>query len=63
MALPGTVDGASSTYFWIPIVAPLIGGVIGVLVYDVFIGDVLHVRGAGQEPPGRTQSDAEVAHN
>jgi glycerol uptake facilitator protein len=39
----------------------LIGGVIGVLVYDVFIGDVLHVR-AGQEPPGRTQSDVEVGH-
>ena len=63
VALPGTVDGAFSTYFWIPIVAPLIGGVIGVLAYDVFIGDVLHARGAGQAPPGRTQSDAEVAHN
>ena len=62
VALPGTVDGAFSTYFWIPIVAPLIGGVIGVLVYDVFIGDVLHVRGAEQEPPGRTQSDVEVGH-
>ncbi|MDT0352426.1 MIP/aquaporin family protein [Pseudonocardia charpentierae] len=59
VALPGTVPGAFSWYFWIPIVGPLIGGVIGVLIYDVFIGDVLHARGGLAEPPGRTQ-DAEV---
>ena len=33
-----------SDYFWIPIVGPLIGGVIGVIIYDLFIGDVLHAR-------------------
>lgn len=44
LAMPGTMSGAFSDYFWIPIVGPLIGGVIGVLVYDLFIGDVLHVR-------------------
>ena len=33
-----------SGYFWIPIVGPLIGGVIGVVLYDLFIGDVLHAR-------------------
>jgi glycerol uptake facilitator protein len=33
-----------SWYFWIPIIGPLIGGVIGVLLYDLFIGDVLHAR-------------------
>ena len=55
VALPGTVPGAFSWYFWIPIVAPLIGGVIGVLIYDVFIGDVLHARAGREEPPGRTQ--------
>ncbi|MFE0632261.1 MIP/aquaporin family protein [Streptomyces sp. NPDC058864] len=44
LALPGSQPGAFSDYFWVPIVGPLIGGVIGVLVYDLFIGDVLHIR-------------------
>jgi glycerol uptake facilitator protein len=48
VALPGTYTGAGgfhfSNYFWIPIVGPLIGGVIGVIIYDLFIGDVLHAR-------------------
>ena len=48
VALPGTFNNgagfAFSGYFWIPIVGPLIGGVIGVLLYDLFIGDVLHAR-------------------
>ena len=47
VALPGTFHllGVGFTgYFWIPIVGPLIGGVIGVVLYDLFIGDVLHAR-------------------
>ncbi len=47
VALPGTdhtAPFAFSNYFWIPIVGPLVGGVIGVLIYDWFIGDVLHAR-------------------
>ncbi|WP_329388619.1 MIP/aquaporin family protein [Streptomyces sp. NBC_01716] len=44
LAMPGTLSGSFSDYFWIPIVGPLIGGVIGVLLYDLFIGDVLHIR-------------------
>jgi glycerol uptake facilitator protein len=38
-------------------VGPLIGGVIGVLVYDWFIGDVLHARDRLARPPepGRTR--------
>ena len=48
VALPGTFDNGMgfhySNYFWIPIVGPLIGGVIGVILYDFFIGDVLHAR-------------------
>ena len=55
VALPGTVPGAFSTYFWIPIVGPLIGGVLGVLIYDAAIGTVLHARAGREEPPGRTQ--------
>jgi glycerol uptake facilitator protein len=47
VALPGTYSnlGVSfSNYWWIPIVGPLIGGVIGIVLYDLFIGDVLHAR-------------------
>jgi len=47
VALPGSYNAGGLTfsdYFWIPIVGPLIGGVIGVVVYDLFIGDVLHAR-------------------
>jgi glycerol uptake facilitator protein len=48
VALPGTFHATAgpnfTAYFWIPIVGPLIGGVIGVVIYDLFIGDVLHAR-------------------
>ncbi|HEY1822034.1 MAG TPA: MIP/aquaporin family protein [Trebonia sp.] len=48
VALPGTYHallGPNFTgYFWIPIVGPLIGAVIGIVLYDLFIGDVLHAR-------------------
>lgn len=57
LAMPGSSPGAYSWYFWIPIVGPLVGGVIGVLVYDFFIGNVLHARQLAEElpPPGRTR--------
>ncbi|MFJ4820447.1 MIP/aquaporin family protein [Streptomyces sp. NPDC088801] len=57
LAFPGSLSEAFSSYWWIPIVGPLVGGVIGVLVYDLFIGDVLHVRAQqGEAPePGRTR--------
>ncbi|MEU0388467.1 MIP/aquaporin family protein [Streptomyces chartreusis] len=57
LAFPGSLAGAFSGYWWIPIVGPLVGGVIGVLVYDLFIGDVLHIRAQqGELPePGRTR--------
>ncbi len=55
VALPGSVAGSFSWYFWVPIVGPLIGGVIGVLLYDGFIGDVLHARGLELEPQGQTR--------
>ncbi|MFD5234028.1 MIP/aquaporin family protein [Streptomyces qaidamensis] len=57
LAFPGSLAGAFSDYWWIPIVGPLVGGVIGVLVYDLFIGDVLHARAQqGEVPePGRTR--------
>ncbi|WJH23725.1 MIP/aquaporin family protein [Pseudarthrobacter defluvii] len=62
-ALPGTVDGAFSWYFWVPIVGPVVGGVIGVLIYDWFIGDVLDARARTQEstPPGRAGGETPPA--
>jgi glycerol uptake facilitator protein len=47
VALPGSYSAPGfnfSDYFWIPIIGPLIGGVLGVIIYDLFIGDVLHAR-------------------
>ena len=49
VAMPGTFHSTPlgdnfTGYFWIPIVGPLIGGVIGVVLYDLFIGDILHGR-------------------
>ena len=52
VALPGSYSSPGfnfSDYFWVPIVGPLIGGVIGVVIYDLFVGDVLHARLKMQE--------------
>jgi glycerol uptake facilitator protein len=53
VALPGTYSAPGfhfSNYFWIPIVGPLIGAVIGIILYDFFIGDVLHARLLSKPP-------------
>lgn len=42
-AFPGNGEGFS-WYFWVPIIGPLIGGVVGVFVYDIFIGQFLKAR-------------------
>lgn len=44
LAFPGSLAGAFSSYWWIPIVGPLIGGAIGVLVYDWLIGPLIKAR-------------------
>jgi glycerol uptake facilitator protein len=53
VAIPGV-----SNYLWIPIVGPLAGGLIGAIVYDLFINQTLEARGAPEavdlEPEGRT---------
>jgi glycerol uptake facilitator protein len=53
VAIPGVHN-----YFWVPIVGPFVGGVIGVIVYDLFIRDTLRDRGAPmaveEEAKGRT---------
>ncbi|WP_085369573.1 MIP/aquaporin family protein [Leifsonia sp. NCR5] len=43
LAVPGDGDWFSG-YMWVPTLGPLIGGIVGVLVYDLFIGDVLNAR-------------------
>ena len=71
VALPGPFNSPGfnfSNYFWVPIVGPLIGGIIGVVIYDLFVGDVLHARLKLQEQvagpieesrlPEETQADA-----
>jgi glycerol uptake facilitator protein len=61
VALPGTYNQpgfAFSNYFWIPIVGPLVGGIIGVLIYDFFIGDVLHARLLTTPPAGQETGPA-----
>ncbi|GAB3175534.1 MIP/aquaporin family protein [Streptomyces incanus] len=48
IALPGTFQWFSG-YWWIPIVGPLIGGVVGTGVYDLLISPVLKARLQGAE--------------
>lgn len=51
IALPGTF-GWFSGYWWIPIVGPLIGGVVGTGVYDLLISPVIKARlGVSEEGP------------
>ena len=59
VALPSIApDAGVNAYFWVPIVAPLVGGVIGAFVYDFFIREVLVARGEQPdreiEPRGET---------
>jgi glycerol uptake facilitator protein len=52
VAIPGIHN-----YIWVPIVGPFVGGVLGAIVYDIFIRDVLRDRGepeaVGVEAEGR----------
>ncbi len=51
--------GASFTsYTWIPIVAPLLGGVAGALIYDFTIGKVLVARHLAQSGEAITRGEA-----
>ena len=47
-----------SGYLWVPIVVPVLGGLVGAFVYDLCIRDTLVARGeppeAGAEARGRT---------
>ncbi len=50
LALPGN-PGETTHYWWVPIVGPVVGGLIGILLYDVFIGHFLEARATMLRPP------------
>jgi glycerol uptake facilitator protein len=54
LAFPGDY-GVFTNYWWIPIVGPLVGGLVGICAYDFFIGRVLAVRlrTIGRPEPGQ----------
>ena len=60
--MPGNY-GNVNTYFWIPIIGPFLGGLIGAIIYDFGIRDTLFSRGEpetpGVEAHGRTVEDYE----
>ncbi len=55
-AIPGNPTGYA--YFWIPIVAPLLGGVVGAFIYDYTIGKVLEARGLMKSGVAETKGEA-----
>lgn len=56
-AFPGPGD-----YWWVPIVGPVVGGVLGAFIYDLFIHDILVARGA-TPPPGEHVEGRVVEEN
>jgi glycerol uptake facilitator len=48
IAVPGDYGNVNS-YMWIPIVAPIVGGLVGAFIYDFLIGSVLRARRAAEE--------------
>jgi glycerol uptake facilitator protein len=52
-------DQYGGLYFWVPIVAPLIGGVLGAALYDLLIGRSLPLA-PGEGEPGRTPTEPEA---
>src|SRR6266699_1682574 len=60
----GASFSADNYYFWIPIVAPLTGGVVGAFIYDFTIGKVLEAKMLGKSGDTVTTGEAvrEVSH-
>jgi glycerol uptake facilitator protein len=54
----GASLSADNYYFWIPIVAPLLGGVVGAFIYDYTIGKVLEARMLGKSGTTETVGEA-----
>jgi glycerol uptake facilitator protein len=49
IAFPGDY-GNVNTYFWIPLIGPLVGAAVGAVIYDFGIRNVLIARGAEPDP-------------
>lgn len=62
LAFPGDF-GVFTSYWWIPIAGPLAGGLVGIILYDFFIGQVLGARAKAEKPPepGRVQAGPAAA--
>jgi glycerol uptake facilitator protein len=54
----GASFSADNYYFWVPIVGPLTGGVVGAFIYDFTIGKVLEAKKLG--PSGDTVTTGEA---
>jgi len=54
----GESFSVNNFYFWIPIVAPLAGGVVGAFIYDFTIGKVLIAKGLMQSGTAETKGEA-----
>ena len=54
----GASLSADNFYFWIPIVAPLLGGAVGAIIYDFTIAKVLEARGLIQSGDTVTKGEA-----
>lgn len=62
VAIPGKT-GPVSAYFFVPIIGPLIGGLLGALIYDKGIRSVLLARGATADPEAEERGADVVERN
>jgi glycerol uptake facilitator protein len=58
MTIAGGGLGALNSYTWIPIVAPLLGGVAGAFIYDYTIGRVIEAKGLLKSGDTETKGEA-----
>ncbi|MDQ2886661.1 MAG: MIP family channel protein [Chloroflexota bacterium] len=54
----GASFSVNNYYFWIPIVAPLLGGVVGAFIYDFTVAKVLVARGLTQSGDTETKGES-----
>ena len=54
----GASFSADNYYFWVPIVAPLLGGVVGAFIYDYTLGKVLAAKMLMKSGTAETQGEA-----